>query len=61
MGTQTPNVKNGRFTYIGLFASLIAFIVGGLNDVPLYHHETRIFFFTLLGLIHLRFGESAGA
>jgi hypothetical protein len=57
MATQGPISNPEKYTYIGLLGSLIAFIVGGLNDVPLYHHETRIFFFTLLGLIHLRLGS----
>jgi hypothetical protein len=24
-----------------------------LGDIPFYHHETRIFFFTLLALAHM--------
>jgi hypothetical protein len=54
MATQARVSKAEQYTYIGLLGSLIAFVVGGLADVPLYHHETRIFFFTLLGLIQLR-------
>ena len=34
-------------------ASLIAFLVFGLTDVPFYNHDTRIFFFTLLALSYL--------
>jgi hypothetical protein len=54
MARQTSISQAEKYIYIGLLGSLIAFIVGGLADVPLYHHETRIFFFTLLGLIQLR-------
>jgi hypothetical protein len=54
MATQAAISNPEKYTYIGLLGSLIAFIMGGLADVPLYHHETRIFFFTLLGLIQLR-------
>jgi O-antigen ligase len=43
-----------RYADVGLLGSLIAFVVAGLGDVPFYNHETRIFFFTLLGLICLR-------
>jgi hypothetical protein len=60
MGMQVTISKTEKYTYIGLFGSLIAFIVGGVADVPLYHHETRIFFFTLLGLIHLRLRSQRG-
>jgi hypothetical protein len=35
---------------IALGAAWVAFAVAGLGDVPFYHHEARIFFFTLLGL-----------
>jgi hypothetical protein len=34
-------------------AAWIAFVVTGLGDVPYYHHEIRILFFTLLALTHL--------
>jgi len=43
-----------RSLYPCFLASLIAFMVAGLGDVPFYHHETRIFFFTLLGLIYIQ-------
>ena len=39
-----------RLLGFALTASWIAAIVTGLGDVPFYHHETRIFFFTLLAL-----------
>jgi hypothetical protein len=31
----------------------MAFLIGGLGDVPFYNHETRIFFFTLLALSYI--------
>jgi O-Antigen ligase len=43
-----------RYADLGLLGSLIAFVIAALGDVPFYHHEPRIFFFTLLGLICLR-------
>jgi O-antigen ligase len=52
--TEMPKDTSSGAMAIGLFGSLVAFIVGGLGDVAFYHHETRIFFFTLLALIHLR-------
>jgi O-antigen ligase len=36
-----------------LGASLIAFLVAGLSDVPFYNHDTRIFFFTLMAVTYL--------
>ena len=38
---------------VGIAAAWIAFAVTGLGDVPFYHHEIRIMFFTLLALTHL--------
>jgi O-antigen ligase len=35
---------------LGLAGSWIAAATTALGDIPFYHHETRIFFFTLLGL-----------
>lgn len=37
----------------GFAASWVAALVTGLGDIPFYHHESRIYFFTLLGLAHL--------
>lgn len=54
MARQTSISQAEKYIDIGLLGSMIAFIVGGFADVPLYHHETRIFFFTLCGLIQLR-------
>ena len=39
-----------RMAVLGVEAAWIAAAVTGLGDVPFYHHETRIFFFTLLAL-----------
>jgi len=36
----------------GLAASWIGAIVAGLGDVPFYHHETRIFFFSLIAIAY---------
>jgi O-antigen ligase len=36
-----------------LAASWSAALVAGLGDVPFYHHETRIFFFSLMALAYL--------
>ena len=38
---------------IALAASWSAALVAGLGDVPFYHHETRIFFFSLIALAYL--------
>lgn len=43
----------GQIPYFCMSASLIAFLVGGLGDVPFYNHDTRIFFFTLMALTYL--------
>jgi O-antigen ligase len=53
------DAERERYIDLGLLASLIAFTVAGLADVPFYHHEPRIFFFTLLGLICLRLRSKA--
>ena len=42
-----------RILGYGLAASWLAAIVVGIGDIPFYHHETRIFFFTLIGAAHL--------
>lgn len=42
-----------RLLGVGLAASWIAAIVAGFGDVPFFHHETRIFFFTLVALAHM--------
>lgn len=49
---RTPAGSDGRARSfkLALAASWIAAVVAGLGDVPFYHHETRIFFFTLLAL-----------
>src|SRR5215510_1892122 len=43
----------GRIFALGIAAAWIAFVVTGLGDVPFYHHEIRILFFTLLALTHI--------
>lgn len=43
-----------RIIPISILAALVAFILIGFSDVPFYHHETRIYFFTLLALTHLQ-------
>jgi hypothetical protein len=50
-----------RYADLGLLGSLVAFVVAALGDVPFYNHETRIFFFTLLGLICLRLRSNTAA
>jgi len=44
--------ENGadRLVGFGLVASWIGAVVAGIGDVPFYHHETRIFFFTLIAM-----------
>ena len=42
-----------RLLGFALAASWIGAIVAGLGDIPFYHHETRIFFFTLLAAAHI--------
>jgi O-antigen ligase len=46
---------NGAERLIGfaLAASWVAAIVTGVGDIPFYHHETRIFFFSLFALAHI--------
>lgn len=39
-----------RFLGLALIASWIAAMVAGFGDIPFYHHETRIFFFSLMAL-----------
>ena len=41
-----------RVLMLGMASCWIAFAVTGLGDVPFYHHEIRILFFTLLALTH---------
>jgi O-antigen ligase len=42
-----------RIFQFGIAASWVAFAVTGLGDVPFFHHEIRILFFTLLALTYL--------
>jgi putative inorganic carbon (hco3(-)) transporter len=48
---QANSAKDEKaIIWIALGAAWVGFVVAGLGDVPFYHHEPRIFFFTLLGL-----------
>jgi O-antigen ligase len=52
--TSASRFENAdRVFALGIAAAWIAFAVTGLGDVPFYHHEIRIMFFTLLALTHL--------
>ena len=42
-----------RITLISISAALVALVITGLGDVPFYHHETRIYLFSLIALAHL--------
>ena len=42
-----------RLAGFGLAASWVAAIVTGVGDIPFYHHETRIFFFSVFALAHI--------
>jgi O-antigen ligase len=42
-----------RLVGFALAASWIAAIVTGVGDIPFYHHETRIFFFSLFAMAHM--------
>jgi putative inorganic carbon (HCO3(-)) transporter len=46
-----PRPNSDRMMILGLGAAWTAAAVTGLGDVPFYHHETRILFFSLLGMI----------
>jgi len=48
-----------RVFQLGIAAAWIAFAITGIWDAPLYHHDIRILFFTLLALIHLHHHEYA--
>jgi putative inorganic carbon (HCO3(-)) transporter len=47
-----------RILAISILMALMAFVITGLGDVPFYHHETRIFFFTIVALAHLHVRKS---
>jgi O-antigen ligase len=42
-----------RFVGLGLAAAWLAAMVTAFGDIPFYHHETRIFFFTLYAMAHM--------
>jgi O-antigen ligase len=50
--SQAAIRRNGaeRLVGFGIAASWVAAIVTGVGDIPFYHHETRIFFFSLFAL-----------
>ncbi len=53
--SQGALLRHGTERLLGfaLSASWVAALVAGLGDIPFYHHETRIFFFTLLAAAHI--------
>jgi hypothetical protein len=53
--SQAALQRHGAERLIGLAlaASWVAAMVAGLGDIPFYHHESRIFFFTLFALAHI--------
>ena len=44
-------VDDAKILTLGVAASAVALIVCGLSDVGFHHHETRVFWFTLLALM----------
>jgi putative inorganic carbon (HCO3(-)) transporter len=49
-----------RMIAVAIAASWCAAIVTGLGDIPFFHHETRIFLFTLLAWAYLNADKSRG-
>ena len=49
-----------RMIAFAIAASWCAAIVTGLGDIPFFHHETRIFLFTLLAWAYLNADKSGG-
>jgi O-antigen ligase len=51
----TTSKLEGDEKYFGfaLAAAWISAIIAGVGDIPFYHHEPRIFFFTLLATTHI--------
>ncbi|MBM4297407.1 MAG: hypothetical protein FJ143_06660 [Deltaproteobacteria bacterium] len=45
--------NSSRLLGVSLATSWVAAAVAGLGDIPFYHHEPRIFFFSLFALAHL--------
>ena len=43
-----------------LAAAWISAIIAGVGDIPFYHHEPRIFFFTLLATTHIYCAHNGG-
>jgi O-antigen ligase len=57
----TARKREGQPQLLGfaLAASWVGVLVAGIGDIPFYHHETRIFFFTLVAAAHIYY-SSAG-
>lgn len=53
MATATRRAGAQGLLGFALAASWVGAMVAGVGDIPFYHHETRIFFFTLLGAAHI--------
>jgi O-antigen ligase len=49
-----------RILGFAIAASWLAALVAGVGDIPFYHHETRIFFFTLAGMAHIYYSSVLG-
>jgi O-antigen ligase len=56
----TARKRDGKPQLLGfaLAASWIGVIVAGIGDIPFYHHETRIFFFTLVAAAHVYYSSN---
>ncbi|MGH7852319.1 MAG: hypothetical protein ACREP3_02685, partial [Candidatus Binatia bacterium] len=50
-----------RLLGFALATSWVAAIVAGIGDVPFYHHETRIFFFSVLATAHIYYSSADAA
>jgi len=47
-----------RLLGFALATSWVAAIVAGMGDIPFYHHETRIFFFSLLATAQIYYSSA---
>ncbi len=47
-----------RLLGFGLATSWVAAIVAGIGDIPFYHHESRIFFFSLLAAAQIYYSAT---
>ncbi len=50
-----------RLLGFALATSWVAAIVAGIGDIPFYHHETRIFFFSLLATAQIYYSSTGAA